>query len=99
MLRYVLAAAIVLSLHVLGQGMPVTRLAGGGPGPAVPQAPATPPRSAGGQLPPLPATQIDPRDAPASLDRQSGLTLSFEEPMPIGEVLRLLVEGTQYSLS
>jgi type II secretory pathway component GspD/PulD (secretin) len=78
--------------------MPVTRLAGGGPGPAVSQAPAAPPRPAG-QLPPLPATQIDPRDAASSLERQSGLTLSFEEPMPIGEVLRLLVEGTQYSLS
>ena len=99
MLRYLLAAAIVLSVQVWGQGMPATRLAGGGPGPAVSQAPAAPARPAGSQLPPLPATQIDPRDAAASLDRQSGLTLSFEEPMPIGEVLRLLVEGTQYSLS
>jgi hypothetical protein len=99
MLRYLFAAAIVLSLQVWGQGMPVTRLAGGGPGPSVSQAPAAPPRPAGSQLPPLPATQIDPRDAASSLDRQSGLTLSFDEPMVIGEVLRLLVEGTQYSLS
>src|SRR5437868_7902351 len=98
MLRYLLAAALVLSVDVMGQGMPATRLAGGGPGSAVSQAPAVPSRPAG-QLPPLPATQIDPRDAVSSLDRQSGLTLSFEEPMPIGEVLRLLVEGTQYSLS
>ncbi len=93
MLRLVLAAAIALS----NQGMPATRLAGAGPG--VSQAPAAPPRPAGTQLPPLPATQIDQRDTVASLDRQSGLTLSFDEPMPIGEVLRLLVEGTQYSLS
>jgi type II secretory pathway component GspD/PulD (secretin) len=99
MLRHLLAAAIVLSVQVLGQGMPVTRLAGGGPGPGASQTPAAPPRPAGTQLPPLPATQIDPRDAASSLDRQSGLTLTFEEPMPIGEVLRLLVEGTQYSLS
>src|SRR4051812_33098740 len=99
MLRYLLAAAVALSLQIWSQGMPVTRLAGGRPGPAVSQAPAVPPRPGGGQLPPLPATQIDPRDAASSLDRQSGLTLSFEEPMAIAEVLRLLVEGTQYSLS
>jgi hypothetical protein len=99
MLRYLLAAAIVLSVRMWAQGLPVTRLAGGEPGPAVSQAQAAPARPEGTQLPPLPATQIDPRDAAAALDRQSGLTLSFEEPMPIGEVLRLLVEGTQYSLS
>jgi type II secretory pathway component GspD/PulD (secretin) len=97
MLRYFLAAAIVLSAGA--QGLPVTRLAGGEPVPAVSQAPAAPARPPGAQLPPLPATQIDQRDAAASLDRQSGLTLSFEEPMPIGEVLRLVVQGTQYSLS
>lgn len=95
MLRYLLAAAIVLSARVWAQGLPVTRLAGGEPGPTVSQAPAP----ARPQLPPLPATQIDPRDAATALDRQSGLTLSFEEPMPIGEVLRLLVQGTPYSLS
>jgi len=93
MLRYLLAAAIVLS-----QGMPVTRLAGGGPAPAGSQPPAAP-RPPGSQLPPLPATQIDQRDAAASLDRQFGLSLSFAEPMPIAEVLRLLVEGTPYSLA
>src|SRR6266540_3591927 len=93
MLRYLLAAAIVLS-----QGMPVTRLAGGGPAPSGSQPPAAP-RPPGSQLPPLPATQIDQRDAAASLDRQFGLSLSFAEPMPIAEVLRLLVEGTPYSLA
>jgi type II secretory pathway component GspD/PulD (secretin) len=99
MLRYLLAAAIVLSVRMWAQGLPVTRLAGGEPGPAVPQTPTAPARPSGTHLPPLPATQIDSRDAAASLDRQSGLTLSFEDPMPIGEVLRLIVEGTQYSLS
>lgn len=99
MLRFPLAAAIVLLARVWGQDMPVTKLAGGGPAPGVSQAPAAPPRAQGGQLPPLPVTQIDQRDAAASLDRQFGLSLSFAEPMPIGEVLRLLVEGTPYSLS
>ena len=63
------------------------------------QAPAAPARPAGSQLPPLPVTQIDQRDAAASLDAQRGLSLSFLEPMPIGEVLRLLVEGTPFSLA
>jgi type II secretory pathway component HofQ len=95
MLRHLLAAAIVLA----GQDMPVTRLAGGGTAPVVSQAPAAPPRPAGSQLPPLPVTQIEQRDAAASLDAQRGLSLSFAEPMPIGEVLRLLVEGTPFSLA
>jgi type II secretory pathway component GspD/PulD (secretin) len=94
MLRYFLAAAIVL----WAQGLPVTRLASGEAGSAASQAPAAPARP-GGQLPPLPATQIDPRDAATSLDRQLGLSMRFLEPTPITEVLRLLVEGTQYSLA
>ena len=85
----------------LAQDMPVARLAGGAPAPVASQAqaPAAPARPAGSQLPPLPATQIDQRDAAASLDAQRGLSLSFAEPMPIGEVLRLLVEGTPFSLA
>ena len=99
MLRYLLAAAIVLSSRAWAQDMPVTRLAGGGAAPVVSQAQAAPARPAGSQLPPLPVTQIDQRDAAASLDAQRGLSLSFLEPMPIGEVLRLLVEGTPFSLA
>jgi type II secretory pathway component GspD/PulD (secretin) len=93
MLRYLFAAAIVLSARVWAQDLPVTRLAGGA------QAPSPPPRPAGAALPPLPATQIDLRDAAASLDRQNGLSLSFAEPMPIADVMRLLVEGTPFSLA
>jgi type II secretory pathway component GspD/PulD (secretin) len=99
MLRHPLAAAIVLLAHGWAQDMPVTRLAGGGTAPVVSQGAAAPQRPAGSQLPPLPVTQIDPRDAAASLDAQRGLSLTFLEPMPIGEVLRLLVEGTPFSLS
>jgi type II secretory pathway component HofQ len=99
MLRHSLAVAIVLSVRVWAQDMLVTRLAGGAPGPAGSQTPAAPPRQTGAQLPPLPASQIDQRDAAASLDAQRGLSLSFLEPMPIGEVLRLLVEGTPFSLA
>jgi MSHA biogenesis protein MshL len=99
MLRYLLAAAFVLLARAGAQDMPVTRLAGGAPAPGTAQAPAAPVRPAGSQLPPLAVTQIDQRDAAASLDAQRGLSLSFAEPMPIGDVLRLLVEGTPFSLA
>jgi len=98
MLRHLLAAAIVLSAPAWGQDMPVTRLAGGATAPAMSQAPA-PARPAGAPLPPLPAMQIDPRDVTASLDAQRDLSLRFLEPLPIAEVLRLLVEGTPFSLA
>jgi type II secretory pathway component GspD/PulD (secretin) len=97
MLRYLLAAVCIAGV----QDMPVARLAGGAPAPVASQAPApaAPARPAGSPLPPLPVTQIDQRDAAASLDAQRGLSLSFAEPMPIAEVLRLLVEGTPFSLA
>jgi MSHA biogenesis protein MshL len=97
--QHLFAAAIVVSACAWVQDMPVTRLAGGATAPVVSQAPGVPARPSGSQLPPLPATQIDQRDAAASLDAQRGLSLSFLEPMPIGEVLRLLVEGTPFSLA
>jgi type II secretory pathway component GspD/PulD (secretin) len=99
MLRYLLAAAIVLSARIWGQDMPVARLAGAGQGTAASPAPAAPLRQAASQLPPLPVTQIDQGDAAASLDAPRGLSLSFADPMPIGDVLRLLVEGTWFSLT
>ena len=95
MLRYVLAAALV----TCAQDLPVTRLAGGAQAPVATPVSQSPARANADQLPPMPATQIDPRDAGASLDRQNGLSLSFAEPMPIGDVLRLLVEGTPFSLA
>ena len=97
MLRYLLAAACIAGI----QEMPVARLAGGAPAPVASQAqaPAAPVRPAGSQLPPLPATQIDQRDAAASLDAQRALSLSFAEPIPIADVLRLVVEGTPFSLA
>src|SRR4051812_1535771 len=98
MLRYLLGAAAVLCVRGWAQEMPVTRLAGG-PGAVVVQAPAPAPRPAASQLPPLPATQIEQRDAGASLDAPRGLSLSFLDPMPIAEVLRLIVEGTPFSLA
>jgi MSHA biogenesis protein MshL len=99
MLRFLLAAALILSARGWAQDMPVTRLAGGGPGPVAQPSVAVPPRQPSGQLPPLPVTQIDQRDPAAFLDAQRGLSLSFAEPMPIGDVLRLLVEGTPFSLA
>ncbi len=92
-MRVLIAAAIVLA-----QGMPVTRLAGGAAGGA--QAPPAPPpiqRPAATQG--LPATQMDPGAAATTLDSPRRLTLSFSEPRPIAEVLRLLVAGTPFSLA
>ena len=99
MLRLLLAAVLLL-----GQEMPVVRLAGSqaGAGSQMPvQQPASPPsRGAPGaqQLPPLPVTEID-ASAAAALDSARHLTLTFAEPRPIEDVLRLLVAGTPFSLA
>jgi type II secretory pathway component GspD/PulD (secretin) len=96
MLRVLFAAALVMAAQTPSRDMPVTRLSGGGSGGAAPQAPA-PQRPAGGQLPPLPVTQIDPKVM--TLDTPSRLSLTFAEPRPIDEVLALLVAGTPFSLA
>jgi MSHA biogenesis protein MshL len=95
------AAALVL----LVQAMPVTRLAGerlaggvpeqGG----APQPPAPAPAAQRPVPPPLPVTQLDPGAAATTLDSPRRLSLSFSEPRPIQEVLRLLVAGTPFSLA
>lgn len=94
-----LAVAFVL----LAQGLPVTRLAGGVPaapaGQSAAPAAGTPPPA---QTPPpagLPVTQIDPGAAAATLDSPRRLTLTFSEPRPIQEVLRLVIAGTPFSLA
>lgn len=97
---------VPVAMLLLSQEMPVVRLAGSTAGdgrvppiqePASPPARGTPqgPPSAS-QLPPLPVTQIDPTTA---LDSIRHLTLTFVEPRPIDEVLRLLVAGTPFSLA
>ena len=98
--------AALLGLAV-PQGMPVTRLAGGGPQTVAP-APVPQPRQPEGSLPSavpplaqppagMPVTQIDPRDT--TLDSPRRVTLTFAEPRPIEEVLQLLIAGTPFSLS
>jgi type II secretory pathway component GspD/PulD (secretin) len=87
-----LAAALLL----LAQGLPVTRLAGGVPDQAAtaqpaPQQPPAPP--------PLPVTQLDPGAAATTLDSPRRLSLLFEEPRPIHEVMRLLLARTPFSLA
>ena len=101
-LASVLCAVPAVAVAMVGQEMPVVRLAGTGPGAAVEapprQPPASPPRAPqpGQQLPPLPVTEID---AIAALDAPRHLTLTFLEPRPIDEVLHLLVTGTAFSLA
>jgi hypothetical protein len=87
-----LAAALMMT-----QGMPVTRLAGGVPAEkGTVQVPAQPPPSV---PPPLPVTRLDPGAAAVTLDAPRRLSLSFSEPRPIEEVLRLLIAGTPFSLA
>ena len=82
---------------IVAQAMPVIRLAGGTgeqPGAAQPGQ-TTPPRPPQG----LPVTQLDPGAAATTLDSPRRLTLSFVEPRPVQEAMRLLVAGTPFSLS
>jgi type II secretory pathway component GspD/PulD (secretin) len=48
-------------------------------------------------LPPLPATRLD-EGGHAALDDVRGLSLTFSKPLPIRDVLLLLVRGTPFSL-
>src|SRR4051812_12500373 len=74
----------------------VTRLQGAKPSGATP-APVTTtaPRQ---EISPLLLTQLDDRQASASLDGPRRISLSVSRPMAIGELLLLLVNGTPFSL-
>lgn len=74
-------------------GVPVTRIEGGG---SVTQ-PAQPPPQRPPGLPPLPATQLEDRTR-ALLDGPSTLTMNFPKPLPVKDVLHLLVTGTPFSV-
>ena len=91
-MKALLAAALIVT-----QGMPVTRLAGGVADQGVPssQQPAVPAPAPSI----LPVTQLDPGPAAAALDSPRRLTLTFSEPRPLQEVLRLVVAGTPFSLA
>jgi type II secretory pathway component GspD/PulD (secretin) len=87
---------MVAALFVV-QGMPVTRLAGGvadqGAPPVQQPAPTRPvPRD-------MPVTQLDFGASAATLDSPRRLSLTFSEPRPLQEVLRLVVAGTPFSLA
>ena len=55
----------------------------------------TPPRQ--GPMPTLPLTQLDDRGVAADLDTRA-FTLTFAQPVPIKDVLLLLVRGTSLSV-
>lgn len=92
---------IVAAIALFAQGLPVTRLAGGGSAPAAEQAGQPPAAPAAPRPAPqgLPVTLLDPGAAAATLDSPRRLTLTFAEPRAIQEVLRLLVAGTPFSLA
>lgn len=76
--------------------LPVTRLQGTGSQPLT--APAGPQAQAPGSLPSLPATQLVDRAAAADLDGPRRIALSLARPMPLRDMLLLLVNGTPFSL-
>ena len=98
MLRLTIAAMLVLAQS---REMPVVRLAGpdGSQVPAQQPAPARPRSQSSAPLPPLPATQIGASAVAAALDAPRHLTLTFVEPRPIDEVLRLVMSDTRFSLA
>ena len=49
-------------------------------------------------LPPFPVTGLDDRLGPADLDGPRRVSLSFSRPMPLRDLLFLLVNGTPLSL-
>ena len=50
-----------------------------------------------GQLPTLPLTQLDERALAADLDNRT-FTLTFAQPVPVRDLLLLLVRGTSLSI-
>lgn len=94
MWRVQLAAAVLLGLPVWAEYRPASPALASRATAA--RVSAQPPR-AGGQLPPLPVAQIDPRQV--TLDSARRLTLTFAEPRPIDEVLALLTAGTPFSVA
>lgn len=59
---------------------------------------ATQPQRPPGQLQPLPLTQLDDRSAAPELDNRL-LTLTFPQPIPVRDLLLLLVRGTALSIA
>ena len=76
--------------------LPVTRLQGAEPSGATPAPEATAPPRQG--ISPLLLTELDDRQASASLDGPRRISLSVSRPMAIGELLLLLLNGTPFSL-
>jgi MSHA biogenesis protein MshL len=75
-------------------GLPVSRLEGAEE-PAFRQVAPAPSRPE--QLPPLPVTRLDERPR-ADLDGPRTVSVTFSQPLPITEVLMLLVRGTAFSV-
>ncbi len=74
----------------------VTRLQETRPAGAPPPGDAT--STSAAKMAPLPVTQLDDRQAATNLDGPRRITLSVARPMPIGDLLLLLVNGTPFSL-
>jgi MSHA biogenesis protein MshL len=75
--------------------LPVTRLEGADGNRLAGQAPAG---QGTGQLPQLPVTRLDDRSPAADLDGPRTLSLSLSQPLPLRDMLLLLVRDTPFSI-
>jgi type II secretory pathway component GspD/PulD (secretin) len=96
-----LACGVALGPRALAQNgarrppaLVVTRLAGGGEPPGAPQ-PSVQPAE---QLALLPITRLDDRSPGTDLDGPRRISLSLSRPLPLRDMLWLLVSGTPLSL-
>lgn len=94
---------ILLAAPLGGQSRPlepllVVRLADAGDGATAARTPAAENATGERQLAPLPVTRLEGAGGAASLDSARSLSLRFSQPLPIREVLLLLVRETGLSL-
>lgn len=78
--------------------MPVTRLQGHEAGPDAGGIPRHPPSPRPGDLSSLPMTALDDRAPAADLDGPRRIALSLARPLPVRDMLLLLVNGTPLSI-
>lgn len=86
--------ALLASQPAAPRELPVTRLEGVSPAPVQPAPSSQRPAGAVG----LPVTRIEDRAGSAEFDGQRMITLTLAQPLPLRDLLILLVRGTSFSV-